>query len=171
VQIREGDSLPCESSSNHGRSLEHVDTASMLDETAEALRVVDGPQKEWFAMPRFYEQSFTVLPASNRMGIRLTGPPIARPPRELISEAVAPGAIQITNEGLPIVLGVEGQTIGGFPKIAHVIHADLDRLAQLRPGQSIRFERVDVHAAEAFAVQRRAKLKRWLSVLRIFANP
>ena len=56
----------------------------------------------------------------------------------MVSEAVAPGAVQVTNEGLPIILGIDGQTIGGYPKIAHVIRADLDFIAQLRPGQSLR---------------------------------
>lgn len=169
--LAEGEQLLCSASHDHGRSLEHADVSSLFDDARESLRVIAGPQADWFATDALYQQSFTVAPASNRMGIRLNGQPLARPPRELISEAVAPGAIQMTNEGQPIVLGVDGQTIGGYPKIAQVIQADLDRLGQLRPGQSVRFERVDLDAAERLAHGRRDKLKRWLSVLRIFAQP
>lgn len=169
--IADDERLLCNASLGHGRSLERADESSLFDDARESLRVIAGPQADWFPLDALYQQTFTVAQASNRMGIRLNGQPIARPPRELISEAVAPGAIQITNEGLPIVLGVEGQTIGGYPKIAQVIQADLDRLGQLRPLQSVRFERVDLNTAERLAQERRGKLKRWLSVLRIFAQP
>ena len=93
------------------------------------------------------------MPASNRMGIRLKGTPLSRRPGELVSEAVAPGAVQVTNDGLPVVLGVDGQTIGGYPKVAHVIRADLDLLAQLRPGERVRFDRVDPEEAERAATE------------------
>jgi 5-oxoprolinase (ATP-hydrolysing) subunit C len=169
--IREGERLPCDSAIDQGRSLEFADVASLLGESIASLRVIAGSQADWFPPDALYQQSFTVSPASNRMGIRLLGEPIARPQRELISEAVAPGAIQITNDGLPIILGVDGQTIGGYPKIAHVIQADLDRLGQLRPHQLVRFERVPLEAAEALAADRRVNIRRWLAVLRIFAQP
>ncbi len=96
--------------------------------------------------------------------------PLTRRPGELVSEAVGPGAVQVANDGLPIVLGVDGQTIGGYPKIAHVIRADLDRLGQLRPGQSVRFEKIDLELAEELAAIRQGKLKRWLASLRVFAD-
>jgi allophanate hydrolase subunit 2 len=101
------------------------------------------------------------------MGLRLKGAPLARKPGELISEAVAPGAVQITNDGLPIVLGADGQTIGGYPKVAHVIRADLDALAQLRPGDRVQFVRVTAEEAEAAARRRAAFLREWLARLRI----
>ena len=59
----------------------------------------------------------------------------------MISRAGSPGAVQVTNDGQCIVLGVDGQTIGGYPKIAHVIGPDLDALGQLRPGSKLRFTR------------------------------
>lgn len=168
--LAEGARISCVASSGQGRSLEHPEIDALFGETAGTLRVIDGPQADWFPTQSFYQQTFTVSPASNRMGIRLLGNAILRDPRELISEAVAPGAIQITNEGLPIVLGVDGQTIGGYPKIAHVIRADLDRLGQLRPGQSVRFEKIDLELAEELAAIRQGKLKRWLAALRVFAD-
>jgi allophanate hydrolase subunit 2 len=101
------------------------------------------------------------------MGLRLKGTPLARKPGELLSEAVAPGAVQVTNDGLPVVLGVDGQTIGGYPKVAHVIRADLDRLGQLRPGDRVQFVRVSPEEAEAAARKRAAFLREWLTRLRI----
>jgi 5-oxoprolinase (ATP-hydrolysing) subunit C len=166
--ISEGDQLPCGTSNIRGRSLAAADTRSLLDETAsdDAIRVVDGPQSGWFA-PQSLEGKFTVSPSSDRMGIRLEGKPLAREPRELISEAIAPGAIQVANDGLPIVLGVDGQTIGGYPKIAHVIRADLDRVAQFRPGKAIRFIRIGLEEAEASAAARLRALRKWVTALRI----
>ena len=130
------------------------------------LRVLDGPQRDWFPDDRLFDQTFEVSPASNRMGLRLKGDPLTRTPGELVSEAVAPGAVQITNDGLPVVLGVDGQTIGGYPKIAHVIRADLDLLAQLRPGERVRFTRVSLEEAEQAATERAAELRLWLARLR-----
>ncbi|HEY1189753.1 MAG TPA: biotin-dependent carboxyltransferase family protein, partial [Gemmata sp.] len=131
------------------------------------LRVLDGPQRDWFTDDLFFTQPYDVLPASNRMGTRLRGAPLSRRAGELVSEAVAPGAVQVTNDGLPIVLGVDGQTIGGYPKIAHVIRADLDRLAQLRPGARVRFVPVSLSEAEEAARARAAFLRAWLTRLRI----
>ena len=131
------------------------------------LRVLDGPQRGWFTDDAFFAQAYEVSAASNRMGLRLKGTPLARKPGELVSEAVAPGAVQVANDGLPIVLGVDGQTIGGYPKVAHVVRADLDLLAQLRPGDRVRFVRVTPDEAEAAARARAAFLREWLTRLRI----
>ncbi|QJW95304.1 5-oxoprolinase subunit C family protein [Frigoriglobus tundricola] len=132
-----------------------------------SLRVLDGPQRDWFTDGTFFTRLYEVSAASNRMGVRLKGAPLARRAGELASEAVAPGAVQVTNDGLPVVLGVDGQTIGGYPKVAHVIRADLDALAQLRPGDRVRFVRVTPDEAEAAAATRDAFLREWLTRLRI----
>ena len=105
------------------------------------------------------------------MGIRLAGPSLERRPGELTSEPVAPGAVQITNDGRPVVLGVDGQTIGGYPKIAHVIRADLDRLAQLRPGGHVRFRLVSPDETAAAAAEREACLREWLARLATAVPP
>ena len=170
--LKAGDLLKCETSRLPGRSLATEEEAEpdarseggalpSLRASGSALRCLPGPQADWFD-DAFYRNTFRVTPASNRMGVRLDGPPLAAPNRELVSEAVAPGAVQITNDGKPIVLGVDGQTIGGYPKVAHVISADLDALGQLRPGNEVHFERVSEYAAEAAAVRRRDTLRRWL---------
>jgi allophanate hydrolase subunit 2 len=130
------------------------------------VRVVDGPQRHWFVDDSFFDQDYEVSSASNRMGLRLRGRGIARRPGELVSEAVAPGAIQIANDGQPIVLGVDGQTIGGYPKIAHVIRADLACLGQLRPGDRVRFVRVSLQEAEDAARAIAALVGQWLTRLK-----
>ena len=72
---------------------------------------------------------------------------------EMISEGVALGAVQITARGLPIILFVEHQTTGGYPKIANVISADLRSLGQLRPRDEVRFERVKLEMARKLLIQ------------------
>src|SRR5882762_1226285 len=117
------------------------------------LRVTPGPQSDWFpesAQKIFYESAYRVAEESNRMGIRLLGEAIQAPAGgEMISEGVALGAIQVPEGGLPIILFVEQQTTGGYPKIANVISADFHSLGQVRPRDEIRFERVEVEKARA----------------------
>jgi antagonist of KipI len=131
------------------------------------LRVLPGPQSDWFPAGDFFDRTFTVAPASNRMGVRLLGEPIAKRPGELASEPVAPGAVQVTNDGLPVVLGVDGQTVGGYPKVAHVIRADLDLLGQLRPGDGVRFASVSVDEADAAADDRAREFRLWRTRLSV----
>jgi 5-oxoprolinase (ATP-hydrolysing) subunit C len=152
--VRDGDELPCVTSRLAGRSIAFAPPA------VGRLRCLPGPQADWFD-DAFFRTTYRVTPASNRMGVRLDGPPLTMPKRELVSEPVAPGAVQVTNEGKPIVLGVDGQTIGGYPKAAHVIDADLDRLGQLRPGDEVTFTRVSEEEAEAAGAAVRAELGRW----------
>ncbi len=162
--LKRGAVLRCPASRCEPRGLGFTSLDECSGSTS--LRVLDGPQRDWFPDDRFFTQSFEVSAASNRMGLRLTGEPLSRTPGELTSEAVAPGAVQITNEGLPIVLGVDGQTIGGYPKIAHVIRADLDTLAQLRTGTSVQFVRVTQEEAEIASQRRRDEVRTWVNRLR-----
>jgi allophanate hydrolase subunit 2 len=88
------------------------------------------------------------------MGMRLDGPLLRHRPEkgaEIVSDATVPGSIQVPGQGQPIVLLADGQTAGGYPKIATVISADLPRLAVMAPGQSVRFAAVSVVAAEQAA--------------------
>jgi len=130
------------------------------------LRVLDGGQSSWFDTAEFYSQHYAVSPLSNRMGLRLQGKPLRLPDRELLSEPVCPGAVQVTRDGQCIVLGVDGQTIGGYAKVAQVVAADLDQLGQLRPGARIEFERIPLAEAEALFRKHRAKRARALLRLR-----
>ncbi len=132
------------------------------------VRVLPGPQAEWFRADAL-SRVFRVAPASDRMGLRLQGPSIEHPGREMVSEPVCPGAVQVTRDGQCIVLGVDGQTIGGYPKVAQVIAADLDLLGQLRPGDELAFERVSLDEAERLYAERRAVLREWLLRLSVTA--
>jgi biotin-dependent carboxylase-like uncharacterized protein len=137
------------------------------------LGVVAGPQADWFRTEEFDPQEFNVTPAANRMGLRLRGQPLMLPERELVSEPVCPGSVQVTRDGQCIMLGVDGQTIGGYPKIAQVISADLDKLAQLRPGDQVRFQRVTQETAEELYRAKQAELREWTTRLRtaeVFAS-
>jgi antagonist of KipI len=161
--LRAGGELPCQGGVIHVRHFRH-DFAWSAE--PRLLRVLDGTQADWFRTDEFYSQSFTVTPASNRMGLRLRGVALTLPERELESEPVCPGNVQVTRDGQCIVLGVDGQTIGGYPKIAQVVSADLDKLAQLRPGESIRFQRVTLADAEALYRVKQDELREWLTRLR-----
>jgi allophanate hydrolase subunit 2 len=107
------------------------------------LRVIAGPRDDWFgaaALDVLAADSFVVTPASNRSGLRLTGPALRRSRAgELPSEGMAAGSLQVTHEGQLILLLADRPTTGGYPVIAVVVAADLGLAAQLRPGQQIRF--------------------------------
>lgn len=110
------------------------------------LRVTAGPQAERFGS-ELYEGVYTVAEESNRMGLRLRGPAIPSPAGGMLTEGVALGAVQVPPDGQPIVLFVEHQTTGGYPKPANVVSADFWRLGQLRPRDEVRFELVTVEQA------------------------
>jgi allophanate hydrolase subunit 2 len=101
----------------------------------------------------FNASTYRVIEESNRMGLRLEGPPIpARSAGEMITEGVSLGAVQITHGGAPSILFVEQQTTGGYPKIANVISVDLSSLGQLRPRDEIRFEPVGWEMARSLLI-------------------
>ncbi len=163
-RVKTDELLPCVPGHIHRRFLREAGP-ELAD--VYVLRVVAGPQADWFRAEEFYDQEFTIAPASNRMGLRLQGRPLTVPARELVSEPVAPGVVQVTRDGQCIVLGVDGQTIGGYPKLAHVIRADLDRLGQLRPGNRVRFALVPLADAITLDWQAQAQLRAWLVRLRV----
>ena len=119
-----------------------------------AIRVVAGPQAGHFlddALASLCAAPFAVTDQADRMGIRLQGPLLphrSAAHEEIISDATVPGSMQVPGSGQPIVLLADAQTAGGYPKIATVISADLGRLANRRAGELLRFQVVDVEAAE-----------------------
>jgi antagonist of KipI len=134
------------------------------------LRVIRGPQFDLFAddaRNALRHAEFVVSEESNRMGLRLDGPRLAaRGNAEMISEGAPLGAIQVTPSGQAIILFVEQQTTGGYPKIANVIAADLHCVGQLRPRDTIRFEEVSLAEARALWIEREKLLS---SEERLFA--
>jgi biotin-dependent carboxylase-like uncharacterized protein len=140
------------------------------------IRAVPGPQDERFApgaLERLFAAAYAVTAASDRMGTRLDGPPLAHrsaASAEIVSDAIVPGAIQVPGNGLPIVLLADCQTIGGYPKIATVASADLPRLAVLSPGARVRFATASVEEAEALARAREGEVRAILRRIRPIAG-
>lgn len=126
------------------------------------IRVLPGPQREKFteaAWETLLTAEFRVTSEADRMGMRLEGPRLAHVAgADILSEAVTPGVIQVPGDGRPIVLLADAQTIGGYAKIATVIRADLPRLGRLSPGETIRFEAVDLATAQAALWSQEARL-------------
>jgi biotin-dependent carboxylase-like uncharacterized protein len=124
------------------------------------LRAMPGPQEDRFdpqARAAFWAGEWRVLPDSNRMGIRLRGESLGFvETAALPSEGTAPGVVQITAEGQPIVLLAERPTTGGYPKIATVAAADLGLLARTAPGRIVRFERISLDEARRILAEREA---------------
>jgi antagonist of KipI len=121
------------------------------------LRVTPGLQADWFSessLRSFYAGTYRVGEQSNRMGLRLEGAAVAqRGASSMITEGVSLGAVQVPPGGSPIILFVEQQTTGGYPKIANVIAADLHRVGQLRPRDEIRFEQVTLDQARSLLIE------------------
>jgi KipI family sensor histidine kinase inhibitor len=120
------------------------------------VRVLLGPQQERFGgagLAAFLGTTWRVTPANDRMGYRLEGPPVPLPSgADILTDPVLPGAVQLANDGRPIVMMVDAQTTGGYAKIATVIGADLRLVAQARAGDVLRF--VPCGQAEAEAALR-----------------
>ena len=127
------------------------------------VRVVLGPQADYFTddgVKTFLSSSYTVSPQSDRMGFRLEGPTIEHAKGyNIISDGVVSGSIQVPGSGRPIVLMVDNQTTGGYPKIATVISTDLPVVGRRRPGRPIRFVTVEVERAELLRREQEAAIQ------------
>ena len=143
--------------------------AQPFDYGSGPLRVVWGPQEDYFSdegRRTFVESEYRVSKEADRMGIRFEGPTIAHAKSvdqggaDIISDGIAPGAIQVPGAGLPIVLMADRQTVGGYPKIATVASVDLPRLGRLLPGQTVRFSAISVAEAETLRRDQEARLQR-----------
>lgn len=132
---------------------------------ARTLRYLRGSDSARFvplAIHRFGHETFLVSPESDRMGIRLTGPALERiEDVDLLSEAVAPGTVQVPPSGQPILLLNDCQTIGGYPKIAHVITIDLSIAPQLCPGDRVHFREVTIQQAHNALLERTRDLEQF----------
>jgi biotin-dependent carboxylase-like uncharacterized protein len=133
--------------------------AEWLEKCDAPIRVMLGPQADYFApaaVDAFLTQSWRIGPRSDRMAYALEGAPLAHARgHDIVSDGATMGAIQVPGSGAPFVLMADRQPTGGYPKIATVIGADLGRMAQKRPGESLRFRAV----SWAEAVAARAALK------------
>ena len=152
--IRPGDAVPLAAEQAPAGN-EHV--LAPAERCSGPLRVVLGPQDDFFtaeAIEAFLGCEFKVSHQFDRLGYRLTGPVLEHAKGfNIISDGVVPGCVQVPGDGQPIVLMRDCQPPGGYPKIATIITADLGRLAQSRPGTSVRFRQVGI--AEAQLLRRR----------------
>ncbi len=141
---------------------------SMLDDLYGhgPLRVTRGPQQDWFgreAVDALYSGPYIVGEQSDRSGLRLKGEAIhIHEQIELLTDGIPLGAIQVPRDGQPIILFVDQQTTGGYPKIANVISADVHRVGQLRPRDEVRFEEVSIANAIRLLREQEQRLRELL---------
>jgi len=134
------------------------------------LRVIPGPQDHHFTERGFQtltSSSYEVTPQCDRMGIRLEGPRIERRPdaeESIISEGLISGAIQVPGDGKPIIILTELVT-GGYTKIATIISTDLPRVAQLKPGDRVKFKRISIEEAHHLLKEQEERLKKFEKII------
>lgn len=130
---------------------------------AAAIRIVPGREYASFSpesVQLLATESYQLSAQSDRMGYRLIGPVLKQDqPKELLSEAVVAGTLQVPPDGAPIVLMADAQTTGGYPRIANVAWVDLPRLAQRAPGEKLHFEWISLEQAQRLAVAQAAIFK------------
>jgi biotin-dependent carboxylase-like uncharacterized protein len=140
--VSAGDVLPVGTAAG---PLPGVDLAPVADPAGGevSVRVLRGPRADWFAdtaLPSLTGTAWTVTGESNRIGLRLDGPPLERVRTgELASEGMVRGALQVPPSGLPVLFLADAPVTGGYPVLAYVADEDVDRCGQLRPGQALRF--------------------------------
>ena len=153
--LRDGDELRAAAVSRQMVDRWHLDERMLPSySAAPTVRIVRGAQAGEFD-GALTTAGFKVTSKSDRMGVRLAGPAVVRRDAgELVSATVAPGTVQVPPDGQPIVLMADAQTIGGYPQIAHVISVDLPLVAQLKPGDTLRFREVTLEAAHQLILDR-----------------
>lgn len=139
--LQAGDRLPIGPRSPSFPEIEQAPVATISDNIVE-LKVVPGPRDDWFADPdALIHGDWIVSDRSDRVGTRLIGRPLELrdPARQLPSEGVVRGAIQVPAGGQPVILGPDHPVTGGYPVIGVITDHDVDLVAQVRPGQTVRF--------------------------------
>lgn len=135
------------------------------------IHVIPGPQDDYFSdkgKNTFYSEVYSVTADSDRMGIKLDGAPVESIDGvDIISDGIVAGSVQIPSAGKPIIMMADRQTTGGYAKIATVITSDLPLLAQLRPGGTLRFKKVDLqYAVKRIKADKKALKKLQTNILR-----
>jgi allophanate hydrolase subunit 2 len=160
--LRTGDLLPLGEALEQGMAQRTLSRRLMPEYPCEIrLRVLPGPQDEHFTrqgLATFFGSVYTITPRNDRMGLCLDGPRVMhRNGADIVSDALCAGAVQVSGDGLPMIMGADHQTTGGYAKLGVVIGADLSRLAQARQGTRVRFVRCTDAAAVA-ALRREQEL-------------
>lgn len=128
------------------------------------VQAFKGRQYSWFTQESgdtFFSEPFEITPQSDRMGYRLQGPRLElAESKDLLSEAVTFGTIQVPSDGNPIILLADRQTTGGYAKIAQVATVDLPILAQLKPGDAIHFKEISYKESQALHMEMERELRK-----------
>jgi len=149
---------------------------SLLYQRSE-LRVVMGPQDDHFSaagIDNFLTTAFTLTSDADRMGVRLQGAAVEHldnSSKDIVSDAIFPGSIQIPGTGQPIVLLNDAHTAGGYPKIATVISVDLPLLGLSRPGTRLQFRSISIEKAIAIKRQLHNEIQRCILSVEEFSQP
>ena len=173
--LRPGDLLPCAAWTTPEPKQWHMPTPWVSPDGP--IRVMLGPQADHFqpaAVAAFLRDGWEATTEQDRMGLRLRGAALMHTSpqaADIVSDAVTVGAIQVPANGQPIVLLADGQTVGGYPKIATVIRADLPRLAHLRPGTRVHFEAVTAAQARQALQDQHISWTRWSATREAFLPP
>ena len=134
------------------------------------IRVIKGTNFDYFsknAIKNFFNQKFKITNKINRMGIRLEGPKLENVYNSnILSEGLIKGIVQVPTDGNPIIMLADHGTIGGYPKIATVISADLDNLGQLTPNTEISFKEVSIDEAEKIFKKNLKEMNRYFDYLK-----
>lgn len=135
--------------------------------TPGTIRAMVGPEWSWFtpeAQRLFFSADWKATNEADRMGVRLQGPVLElMKPREMISSSVNTGVVQVPSAGQPIVLLPSRQSIGGYPRLAAVASVDIGRFTQFRPGDVVRFQKINLAEAHELTLAR----ERELSLIRL----
>jgi biotin-dependent carboxylase-like uncharacterized protein len=162
--IARGLQIPCAGLAQRGA---HEFSSAEWRHDEGPVRVMLGPQDDHFTpetIAAFLGNEYKATEARDRMGMRLEGLQLTHltpASADIVSDGVVPGAIQVPANGQPIILLADCQTVGGYPKIAAVISADLPRLAQIKPGEMIRFQAVDATQAKQALEALETRWKWW----------
>ncbi|MDA8856142.1 biotin-dependent carboxyltransferase family protein [Porticoccaceae bacterium] len=148
--LEKGDILTCSSNSHSMQRSVPAKYHCEFDTDIAEIRIVTGYQYEQFSQQtkQFFATDYVISPNSDRMGYRLEGPAIEMPRCEMLSEGISLGAVQLTADGMPIILLCDRQTIGGYPKLGSVFSLDIARLAQMMPGQKLCFKPLSIDQAQ-----------------------
>ncbi|WP_243290935.1 biotin-dependent carboxyltransferase family protein [Bacillus sp. FJAT-47783] len=165
--IQKGDTIPLRETSKKSSHQKNFGVSHTLRNyfggSERDIRVIRGDDFNDFteqSQNQFFHQSYEITTQSNRMGYRLDGYPLIRKvQKEMVSSAVTFGTIQVPSEGKPIILMVDRQTTGGYPKIAQVAAVDLPTLAQMRPGERITFQEISFKEAQQLFVAREKEIQ------------
>jgi biotin-dependent carboxylase-like uncharacterized protein len=138
--LQPGDVLSIGEHTEQYPELDQAPVAPIADQLVE-LMVVPGPRDDWIVdADALVHRVWMASDRSDRVGMRLEGSPLAHrnPGRQLPSEGAARGAIQVRPNGLPVILGPDHPVTGGYPVIGVIADHDIDKVAQVRPGQQVR---------------------------------